>query len=600
MANDKNTILICWNDDSSVKYVEDQIKKINRDTYSLDYNSLIPLGNQIGNQRYNANIKLCSNYLTLIKEIETDNQKNKIIGIIVLCELKWSHIKENGSYSDMNGYILIQHLRSKEKIKTPIVFVSFLSQSDIIAKYADALIINTPALKHEFIRLPSELSDWINKLKDINGRMTDLDLEYLIRRFCGIDGLIEKMNHETDGCSIESLKKNFEILTFAIEKKYTEFETDTNYHELKTKLNELPETTQMFRKLFKEIIINIMNSDSFRTTIGKQTNNNIEKKYHILYVDDDMENDNRINTLKSIINKGYKDFIYLVVEKKLDDRILRKGVRNGNKFDAIICDIEIWETKEGVKILNGLGFNYIKDLSNRGFDYIYIILSNATRSLHGTIQKNIPAIDLIRQKSEVLNSENSIVGFIEQIKYLIDTKKESQHKSWEIFKKFDNYFNNKLNDSLNDTLKFTLLGKQYNCRSLSDIENIIIQHLETRIVTWENKNADFKAATKEDEKNKIRLIIRAKLGFGGDFLDKEIKGNLLDEKYICNFVQKLIWRRFIIYLIEIKGMTLKDACSTISPDSGLYSTILHFPSSNVHNHYTKAEERYLESIKNKV
>jgi hypothetical protein len=51
-------------------------------------------------------------------------------GIIVLCELKWSHETENGNYSDLNGIKLIQHyIRFDKQIKLPVLFVSMLSRN---------------------------------------------------------------------------------------------------------------------------------------------------------------------------------------------------------------------------------------------------------------------------------------------------------------------------------------------------------------------------------------------------------------------------------------------------------------------------------------
>jgi hypothetical protein len=192
----KPTILICWNNDNSANYIENKIRNLN-----------------------SYNIVLCSNFRDLDKI-----DYSKIIGIIVLCELKWSNEVNAGTYSDMNGIKLVQHyIRIEKKIKLPVLFLSFLGQRDIISKIKDESIkeiICTPILKHKFDRLPLCDSKIRDKMDD-TGELSELELEYTIFRFCDIDGLIRHIKHKISTCyTIEDFHKLMNKLEYSIEKKY--------------------------------------------------------------------------------------------------------------------------------------------------------------------------------------------------------------------------------------------------------------------------------------------------------------------------------------------------------------------------------------------
>ena len=190
------------------------------------------------------------------------NQKNIIKNtnyIIVLCELNWSLDSDKCQYSNLNGIKLVQRIRLMD-IKAPVLFVSFLSQNDILATHKDAIIICTPALKHEFIQLPSMVDDWFNKLSDMSA-MTPLELKYTHEKFCNLEGLIKQINHDISSCySKESLKERFDVVKFVVNSKYIKFKPHLFELEVKLErldennLNEILEIKDYFRAICDKII----------------------------------------------------------------------------------------------------------------------------------------------------------------------------------------------------------------------------------------------------------------------------------------------------------------------------------------------------------
>jgi hypothetical protein len=227
----------------------------------------------------NNKIHICWNDTEYIKDIQKEKSDVKLFTsqdslntiaqdaayIVVLCELLWSHDeKKTHSYSDLNGIKLGQWLRREKKIKIPILFVSFLSRKDILALRPDAEIICTPALKHGFMRLPSSINEWLEKLNGLGKPLTDLELKYTQLRFCDIDGLIKQIRHDISSCySEEALNERFKILEFAVENKYIEFKSDTNI--LKENLKNVPVNPKQIQELFKQICNKIIDSDKYGT-----------------------------------------------------------------------------------------------------------------------------------------------------------------------------------------------------------------------------------------------------------------------------------------------------------------------------------------------
>lgn len=221
--SDKRMVLICWNK-HNYSYVKDNITQT----------STHPSYPQ-------AKWSFCFDDLLYAKE----NYLDKITHIIVLCELQWTKDVNNGAYSDMHGIRLVQrYIRKEWKISKPVIFISFLSRKQIIDLHPDLSIISTPALHHFFFDIFDVLDKWkcpkctniilkniackcgynyywnndqtfnliINKIekeKEVQCPMSELQLEYTIGNFCSLGGLVRQIKHPIESCS---LKEGFESI----------------------------------------------------------------------------------------------------------------------------------------------------------------------------------------------------------------------------------------------------------------------------------------------------------------------------------------------------------------------------------------------------
>ena len=240
MNDMKNQITICWNKSQYINEIKSQLEERG---YVVNFYTDPSFFDNFNNNTKHKDFIKNTNY------------------IIVLCELNWSLDSDKDQYSNINGIKLVQHIRLKD-ITVPVLFVSFLSQKDILAIRKDAIIISTQALKHEFIQLPSMVSAWINKLSGMEN-LTGLELEYTREKFCNLEGLIRHIYHDISSCySIEALNNRFDILKFVIDSKYEQ--NKPQLIELKAKLEHLDENKRdevneikdCFRRICDKIIYN--------------------------------------------------------------------------------------------------------------------------------------------------------------------------------------------------------------------------------------------------------------------------------------------------------------------------------------------------------
>ena len=579
-----NTVLICWNNDDSVEYIKKQLINLHLDT----------------------NIELCLNYSTLEKKLDENKRQKEITGIIVLCELKWNHESDTINYSDMAGIELVkQYIRTKERIKLPILFVSFLKQKDIISQYADKKIISTPSLSHEFIDVLEPIEKWIEKIKGMT-QMSKIDFEYSLKNFCDPDGMIRTIFHTIEGSSPPATKEHLRTLGCLI--YYMNEEQKTAYQNI-NQMSITPENLNNIQDKIKNLC------EKLSQTIKQNNKTEFDltrKKINILYIEDELNTDYRIQSFQkeaqnanitflspdiSAIKKAMDaskidDFEIALSESSTSFRWYADfGIKSLSDIDVMICDIEIWDKPVEYidRLLIAQGYSFIKKMISFGYSNIkYLILTNCTRDLYPPIisfikEKNSNVFIDIDNKDLVLCAEPTRKYYINKIKHLVDKEVQESTITKSIFDNFYNYVHQ------NGNKQFSFLNKSYIC---NDIEKIIDEQLPLIINAWETNKETFNAAKKE-EKKQIRNIIKGGLGFGSDFGKQQRKNEFDYEQNIGNFVSKLIFRRYIIYLIEKEKMTLKDACLTVSSDDRLHSNVLLFPSDNISSHYSQEEKNYV-------
>ncbi|MDR1583049.1 MAG: hypothetical protein LBS55_07315 [Prevotellaceae bacterium] len=505
------------------------------------------------------NVKLYLNH-SEIKQLENEllgkkenviTFNSKITYVITLCELKF----QESTYADMNGIKLAQYMRLAG-VKVPILFVSFLSRKMILDKHPDAEIICTPALKHGFWQLPSKPEEWIEKLNNLKGQLTNLELKYIQRRFYSIDGLLEQINHDISSCSTkEKLNEKLKILRFADKKK--NYQSDIG--DLETKINNGTENNlkeEKFRQdiydSFKKICKQIKNATNGGSVNIKQQ---FDKNPHILFIDDDYNTDERI--IKLVAEMKNQQFrvttksVPIYNLKEIDDG------KNG-RFDVVICDIEIKDRKaDGIEELAYLGFNYIKWLERKNLDRIFIILSNVTRNLYNDIifdnnnTKNVYPF----QKDVYICSDAARQEFISKVKDLIDQKRNINSKNKGDFdentvplKYFRNYIGFLKEPSNYNGKK---IPKQFN--DYEDVKKYIEIKVEQLQATIDLSEPTFPQqnpkGTGDENGNNFAHFIHDKVGAIGDKKTEKPKDDKYTSTLSNNFINTLIARRLLIYTL---------------------------------------------------
>jgi len=647
----KQAILICWNNDGFGEKIKDQIEQFSLNTYNeiekirdeieaqlrkiprvtkiegdIIRSNIKELEKNIEElEKFSFNAELCFDSTSLKKIMDKDGKA--ITHIIVLCELKWSHNNDNGVYSDMNGIKLIQDfIRTKERKKIPVLFVSYLKRKEIISLHADKKIINTPTLQHEFIDILEPVENWIEKISKMK-LMSKLDLEYTLKNFCDQYGLVRSILHSISGInSIPAIKEQINTLKYVIKQlkiHYQDIEKMCeNIEKMCDSKNNLLEIQEKIKKISEEL--------SKRLNAEHDTS----EKINVFYIEDEFNTDSRIISFRE---EAKKENINLfgqpdadVIKKAMEEteigifvKTLKADQRQYffstfNDIKVIICDIEIWDNPLDNKerLLIAQGYDFIKKMISFGYGYKkFLILTNCTRDMYSTITsyivgKNRNVFIDIDNKDFVLHSEMSRKKYINKIRGIVNIKETPEFTVAGSI--FDRFYNHIINS--NKTF-FWDKSRNYN-----EIESIIDKHLPIIIKAWEKnkeqllkiieawkKNKELLPKTNEERKKNEALLnmeqekIRGGLDFGGDFgkqerntKQKNSNNNLDIERNIGNFVKKLIFRRFVIHLIEIEGVNLQDACLALSSDEKLYSNVLLFPKRNPDLQYSEEEKAYVD------
>lgn len=315
---------------------------------------------------------------------------------------------------------------------------------------------------------------------------------------------------------------------------------------------------------------------------------NLDKpKYSILYLDDDATKDKRITEFQKLAREEGID-VRIVNDTDLFLKMCRRIGQNTKTWDLIICDIEIWqESEDGIELLTGLGFSYIEKLTKEGHNYIYIILTKATRDFYDRIMSSIRSIQRVKQKDKVFKSKDSIRDFIEELKQYIDNKRQSEIKKTPKTSVIFDLYNNFIHQQTNYPLTITLRGHSTQCFNYNDLEYIITEQLTWLISEWTKIQNDFSEGKRNYQMIKI---VAFQLGYGGEL--RKHKGNI-ERKKIDDFVKKLILRRFTFYISSKCSISLKQACSTISDKNRCFDNILLFSTTGIH---TKEEIAYKETL----
>jgi hypothetical protein len=565
MANKKN-IIVCWNDNGNKKDLEAAFS---------------------GSEDYNIKVFTSFNCFSQLGKTTKDIKESlkNYGGIVVLCELQWSHNKTNAPFSEFQGITLVQrYLRDTLGLKIPVVFTSFLDAKEIVSPKLkpqlrpDAGIIMTPALQHRFVRLPVAPQGLLAPFKEMR-RMSDTELVYTRMQYCDYIGLLRQIKHNAEGRQINEQEPFRKQLEYVINKQ---FGGALDYAELLKNCKQTSDISAFCDKLINRlmtpedslIIDNIIDFDFACKDESDQIS--------ILILEDD-HNDENVHRFISYINRKNEEYkkknrCFLFKEPKIVENkddfewYVQYGTRSvGGKYDVIICDIEI---KNAEGFLVSLGFNLVDAIVTLRKKPIYYIVTNVSRSFYDQIKKEY--ISRIRLKKEVFGTNESIRMFLYGIKegYV---QKELNYGDAETTP--EKLFNDLIKFTKNNTYSFKYknpkTGETRILENYAAIEDVV-KARSTELIKmflafffrkgFEGKPGDMSNyKTFNDNCILMREYIKKYVGIGNERWVKEYdEYSDFKQSELSNFTKRLILRRFYFYVREfVKYYSITDSANAI-------------------------------------
>lgn len=343
-------------------------------------------------------------------------------GFVVLCELQWNHETAGADFSEFLGISFVQgYLRRKLGLKAPVVFSSFMDAKEIVEQKPVYSIIMTPALQHEFVRLPSQPETLVEPFAKMRF-MSDTELVYTQMQYCDFLGLLRQIKHNSEGRKADEQEIFRHQVKYVIEKQ---FRSDAS---LIKDLERAKDVGIFCESLMKELSVEETDLAVSKVIDLDYACERESEQLRILILEDD-PNDVNVNRFIEYIveqNKIYKENgkCYLFQEpvrvstKEDFNASLRRFV-----YHIVICDIEI---REGGKLVS-LGFNIAVEAAKHKTKPLYYIVTNVTRSFYDQIK--LSSIRRIHLKKEVFGTEESIARFLYGIKEVNAQRKEDEADS---------------------------------------------------------------------------------------------------------------------------------------------------------------------------
>lgn len=516
------------------------------------------------------NFCTCTSFDDLNKTL---NKTSEINGFIVLCELDWS---DYDTADALKGITLVQHfLRYEKKLKAPVIFTSFSEREDILVERPDANIILTPAVRHKFIQYSFNISALLHAFDDMKN-LTKRQLDYTIKRFCDIKGLLSHIKHNVHGCSGEGLGVIKTQLLYAVKKT---FSNDTE------KLNKIKaaSTDKEIEKICVQLLDDLQHKNEIENIKLIDFICDSEDKQMRTLILDDNPNDDCTNRLVTCMNRIHdkmsaKNYICSIARPMITrnvEEFFNELDRKNCTYNNIILDIEIWN-KSGD--LESLGFDIAEEVMMRMSTPVQInMITNITRSLHSRLidSYNNDVIKGIYLKEEILSSDARAIKFIQNLNQewnsFYSLYKTPQYDCCKTFQrllsiakrrmpnnvKYDIDFNKISDVGKTDIKTYTITNYDEFDIAVNDISTELIRrfltecgHTTTDEITW--PVFDTVCAT-------MRKVIAddKSIGLGNEKLTDKVlsKGKEYKDTFyeptsedIINFVIKLALRRFFLYL----------------------------------------------------
>ena len=397
MAN-KKRIVICWNNNGYVDKLNESLKD------------------------YNVTVFTSFEYFERLGETDSERRMKlkEYDGFVVLCELQWNHnIREAGNLSDFLGIALVQgYLRREMGLKAPVVFTSFMEEKEIVLQKPNYSIIMTPALQHEFVRLPAQPEALVESFSKMRF-MSDTELVYTQMLYCDFLGLLKQIKHNSEGRRADEQEFFRRQVKYVIEKQ---FRGDAI---LIKDLERAKDVGVFCESLMKELSVEEPDLSVSKVINLDYACERESEQLRTLILEDD-PNDFNVNRFIEYIvkqNKIYKENgkYYLFQEPvKVSTKEDFNASLSRFIYHIVVCDIEIRECGK----LISLGFNIAVEAAKHKTKPLYYIVTNVTRSFYDQIK--FSSIRRIHLKKEVFGSEESIARFLYGIKEVNVQRQEDE------------------------------------------------------------------------------------------------------------------------------------------------------------------------------
>jgi hypothetical protein len=436
-SNFNSKILVCWNQNKYARYLE---KK---------------------------GFRVACSFVEFQKEIERSTKKTEpnkgrnyterkefidLIGFVVLCELNWtepSNIEIDPieiEMSQLSGIGLAKSMRAKHSLIAPVLFVSFISRSDIIDMNPSNEIVST--IGHYYLRLPSSPKQWGRIFIDgkVN-KLEPMELMDISSHYCDPRNMMSEIKHDLlkygDKANIpKNNRKDFLDRQITNAKKILKLDS----HQC-NRLNQIIDKDLVNDDIFIMTILDLSNTfeEFIKLPRGKSKDpyNLDEKgasattKFNIVWVDDEWDIDMRLKKMKKKMEQGQfnvRDFrnaskAYTYIKED-----------NKNLIDVVIADLRLWDYEKSPKVHQHLqGYSLLKKCVSLYRTYTYIVVSGLDRKFlmnnHGFYPKKIV------YKNGILEDQNNIDDFIAQLIHLCNKNRESFAKIVNAHKSFVKIYN---------------------------------------------------------------------------------------------------------------------------------------------------------------
>lgn len=447
--------------------------------------------------------------------------------IIVLCELTWN----NKLYSNLYGIDFVKNEIRLPGINLPVLFMSFLSRSQILKLDSSKQIISTFALGHHFIHLPTANVGEIEKFYEME-LVPSSEMEDTLN-FISFDKIVSTIRHDVNSENIEECKLR---LINIIDK--------ANFDDKKQLFDDLGDVNNS--KGIKDFCDDIEKKIPVKGDLVNRSSGG----YNVLLLED-----TETEEIKSLLREAKENNINITHCKKTSEAFQFIKDDTFNKLVVIIADFRIWDnpdaTHEEKLMSEKQGYRFIEDVVKLGRRYTFVSFSELPRAFRMRIATSSQTQIIPEEKALILSSATKRKAFINKIIYWAEQTQFSFANKASKEPVFAALYNTFKNSKENDELNLT----QTSLKLISEFQKAF--ESDNKIVVDNLFDADNGFAT---------YLAKLKSNDSFEFKQEKFDLSTLSIKDINAFSNKLIMRRLVIYAYWHISEVIQDIYNTSYPE----------------------------------